>query len=187
MGDDKPWRSKENLYELYHRRGYDKTEMADEWGCSDVTVANWMDRLGVPDARAYEYLEFVRTLYVDQRMSQTEIAERLGCEQTTIGRRLQKLGVDIRDAGDYHYPTVYFSEDGYLTCRVRVFDKRHAFRVHRLVAVAEYGFDAVSGNDVHHKNGHKADNRRENLELLSRSKHAEMHHQQGDILESYPS
>lgn len=188
MGEvSKPWRDKSRLYELYHGKGYDKKRIGDEMGCSDVTVGNWMDRLGVPDSRPYEFPQFLKTLYVDERMSQPEIAERLGCDQTTIGRALRCTDARIRDAGDYHEPSIYFSETGYLTCRRRVNGERYAFRIHRLVAVAEYGYDAVVGNDVHHKNGHPADNRPENLELIERSEHAELHHEREDILENYPS
>jgi hypothetical protein len=47
--------------------------------------------------------------------------------------------------------------------------------VHRLLAVAENGFEALNGNHVHHKNGIKWDNRPENIEVLSPSEHARTH------------
>jgi hypothetical protein len=47
--------------------------------------------------------------------------------------------------------------------------------VHRLLAVAEYGFDAVAGKHIHHKNGIRWDNRLENLEVLTPSEHAKLH------------
>jgi len=43
--------------------------------------------------------------------------------------------------------------------------------IHRLVAVAEYGFDAVVDKEIHHKNGMPWDNRPENLEPLSKEEH----------------
>jgi hypothetical protein len=47
--------------------------------------------------------------------------------------------------------------------------------VHRLLAIAEHGTDAVAGQHVHHKNGIPFDNRPENLELLSPSEHSKRH------------
>jgi hypothetical protein len=53
--------------------------------------------------------------------------------------------------------------------------------VHRLLAVAEWGVDAVKGKHVHHENGVKWDNRVGNLELLNPSEHAKMHYEKGDL------
>jgi hypothetical protein len=47
--------------------------------------------------------------------------------------------------------------------------------VHRLVAVAEWGIEAVRDKDIHHKNGVPWDNRPENLEPLTRKEHREVH------------
>jgi len=46
--------------------------------------------------------------------------------------------------------------------------------VHRLLAVSEYGFDAVKNKEVHHKNGIKWDNRPENIELLTVEEHRQL-------------
>jgi hypothetical protein len=55
--------------------------------------------------------------------------------------------------------------------------------VHRLVAVATHGFDAVCDGIVHHENEIKWDNRPENLTLCeSHRQHIERHHQ-SDIAE----
>lgn len=47
--------------------------------------------------------------------------------------------------------------------------------VHRLLAVAEWGFDAVCGNEVHHDNGIPWDNRVENIAPLTVSEHRKEH------------
>ena len=54
-------------------------------------------------------------------------------------------------------------------------DGQDSYYVHRLVAVAEWGVDAIRGRDVHHKNGIPWDNRPENLEVLTRKEHREVH------------
>ena len=46
---------------------------------------------------------------------------------------------------------------------------------HRLVAAQEWGIDAVKDMHVHHKNGDRASNKIENLELLSKSEHSRLH------------
>ena len=46
---------------------------------------------------------------------------------------------------------------------------------HRLLAVAEYGFDAVAGNDIHHKNGVPWDNRPANIEPIDPCEHSRIH------------
>lgn len=55
--------------------------------------------------------------------------------------------------------------------------------VHRLLAISEYGFEAVAGNHVHHINGHKFDNRPENIEVKSEKQHLADHISDGPITE----
>lgn len=62
-------------------------------------------------------------------------------------------------------------------------DMHHVF-VHRLLAVASHGLEALQGKEVHHKNGIKWDNRPENIELLSPEQHRKRHHEQGDFPQS---
>lgn len=49
--------------------------------------------------------------------------------------------------------------------------------VHRLLAVAEYGFDAVCDNVVHHINGLPYDNRHSNIAVMTQSDHVTQHNQ----------
>lgn len=186
--ENAPWRDKDLLYEKYHKQGLDKSAIASEFGCSDVTVHNWMQRLGVPTARARERESFLKSLYIDKGMKQWEIADRLDCHQTTICTELMKNGIETRDAEDYQELPFYFHQ-GYLATRHRTTtkdgeSKRNLVYIHRLIAVAKYGVDALEGKYVHHKNGHKCDNRHENIELVSKSEHAEIHHKRGDIIRS---
>ena len=180
-----PYQDKNKLYELYHGKRLSQGEIAERFDVTDVTVSNWMDKLGVPTSEAWQRPGFVSYLYKEKKMTQKEIGELLGVHQSNISTTLKEANVETRKRGDLQYPTVYFSDDGYLTCRHRLGGRdkgRVAFRVHRLVAVAEYGYDAIAGKDVHHKNGHKVDNRPENLEPIDPSSHAKLHHEKGDII-----
>jgi len=53
--------------------------------------------------------------------------------------------------------------------------EKESVYIHRLLAVAEYGYDKVSGSEVHHKNGIRWDNRPDNIEPLTPKEHREKH------------
>lgn len=129
--------------------------------------------------------EILAELYHDKGLCQEEIADELGCHQTTISTWMERYDIQIKDPrgkGDLsasdapasfytlkkRYGASYeFWMDGSTNVRVSV---------HRLLAVAEYGFDAVTDKDIHHKNEITWDNRPENIEPLSRSEHMSLHH-----------
>jgi hypothetical protein len=77
---------------------------------------------------------------------------------------------------NYLKPVSYFQRPrGHAMLQNKYKGETFSVPVHRLVAVAEYGFDEVKNMDVHHKNEIKWDNRPENLELLTRSEHRKLH------------
>jgi len=73
-----------------------------------------------------------------------------------------------------HIPRIYTDTNGYEVAWD--LGNERAVHIHRLVAIAEYGFDAVANNDVvHHENENTWDNRPENLIPMSRSEHYRAH------------
>ncbi|RLM42300.1 HNH endonuclease [Haloarcula sp. Atlit-47R] len=109
-----------------------------------------------------------------------EIGERLGCSARTVCRWLKKHGIESRDQHQAHsirHDAVPFRTHttSYERWLHRYRGERESVRVHRLVAVAEYGFDQVVGKDVHHKNSIPWDNRPENLEPVSHAEHSQIH------------
>lgn len=66
-------------------------------------------------------------------------------------------------------------------------DDGDEFPLHRLIAVAEYGFDAVAGNDIHHKSGVGWDNRPANIEPIDPAEHVALHSTDRDNYENKDS
>lgn len=128
--------------------------------------------------------QWLRARYFDDGMSVPEMAELVDVCAQTVYDAMDVRGID-RDATRYGYKSrvpyasYYIDGQGYPRWQAkgredgeRVTDN---FHVHRLLAIAEHGVDAVAGKSVHHKNNIPWDNRPENLEILSRSKHRAEH------------
>jgi len=126
----------------------------------------------------------LRELYVEKDHSVREVADKFGVHHGTISRWLKKHGITVDSqkeaASKYRrveratythdgggYPSwVQWNPDN---------EKLESVKVHRLLAVSLYGVDAVSGSEVHHKNGVCWDNRPENIKLMDKSEHTSHH------------
>ena len=118
-------------------------------------------------------------LYWEQELITVKIADELGCIQQTVSKWMQKFDIPRRDAREAapnrrRHPAVFTDRD-YVICASNYRGTTDSVGIHRLIMVAELGFEAVAGKHVHHKNGVKRDNRAENLELPTRAEHAERH------------
>lgn len=128
--------------------------------------------------------ELLRRLYREERMPMTQIADRWDCSPTTVRDWVERHGIEkwtrsqACQLGHGHSPySVPFQTH---TTGAEVWRHSHNCEsnmvyVHRLLAVAEFGFDAVDDNVVHHKNHVRWDNRPENLELMDHGDHT-VHH-----------
>ena len=127
-------------------------------------------------SRAYRDEETLRELYWDEGMTLKEIADKFDTGNTTINTWMKKNGIDRRTAAQdkpVHYRT---DDSGYEKWRHDTNGTQYNLAVHRLVMVAEEGFDAVEGMHVHHKNEIPWDNRPSNLELMEMKEHMSHHH-----------
>jgi transposase len=126
--------------------------------------------------------EIVESLYHGEELSQRQIAERLGCNRRTAERWFQKHDIEARSRkeackGINRVERVSFRtrQDGYEEAMSNYRKSVNTVRIHRLVAVVEFGIEAVKGNVVHHKNSIPWDNRPDNLEVMGWREHAIYH------------
>jgi len=129
--------------------------------------------------------QWLREKYFGEEMSVPEMAEEVSVVPQTIYDAMERNGID-RDATRYGYQTrvpyaTYYTDDqGYPRWQAkhpkkdgeRVTDN---FHVHRLLAIAEYGVEAVAESHVHHKNEIRWDNRPSNIEVLKPGEHITEH------------
>ncbi len=120
----------------------------------------------------------LRELYWVRGMSISAIADVFDVVEWTIQKWLKKNDIPTRKPPSEKPPCYRTRNDGYECWNVKAGDKNTTVRVHRLLAVAEHGFDALDGREVHHKNGVRWDNRSENIELLSPSEHSSRHREE---------
>jgi len=142
----RPWQERDTLVDLYHGRGLTTREIADELGCTNGTVSKWLDEHGIETR--------------DNWVAGVEAAKR--------ANRLERVTLRSLPSGYEYWSSKEWQSDG---------DGRKSeiVYVHRLLAVAKFGFDAVDGADVHHKNGIPWDNRPGNIELLEPEEHGHLH------------
>lgn len=129
----------------------------------------------------YDDSEDLRELYWGKNMSQAEIADRFGVNPGTIHYWMDKYGIRTRDRISEMKNTVQRKSKGdrLLTdgkgyeCWRYGHHKR--VKIHRLMAVAKFGFEKVIDNDVHHSSRIPWDNRMENITVLSPGVHSKNH------------
>ena len=131
----------------------------------------------------YRDEEWLRDKIRNDGLYDREIASICDVSQSTISTWRRKF--DIPTARSLE-PIRTCDINGYVGWSPKVNGNSYTVYVHRLLAVAEYGVEAVANNHVHHKNEIRWDNRPENIGLKSPRKHAD-HHQDNDSEHRYRS
>lgn len=124
------------------------------------------------------------TLYDTLDKSTRELAEHLDYSKPVITKHLKRHGIKIDKSNrekPVHFGT-YRNTGGFAYERWEhnmKWGKKKVY-VHRLMAVAKYGYDSVCESDVHHKNEITWDNRPENIELMEHGEHRSYHENADD-------
>lgn len=131
--------------------------------------------------KKYQDKQFLIEEYKNTDRSLKDMGELCGVADRTISYWCDKHDIETKPSGGERPIPRFYTElessasAGYETIRTKHNRTDYRVKLHRLLAVAEYGFDEVKDMTVHHKNGIKWDNRAENIELLPNSKHAKLH------------
>lgn len=191
QGEVPPWQDPDVLHELYHEKGMTMAEVAEELGCGESTASWWMRKLrvkdGYPDVdlpdelpdKPWQDEELMRYLYHDEGLSGAEIAMVLDCSTGGAAEWIDKHDFEKRTQseaaqnkwGALNKANFNTSWKGY---EYWAPGNTHVY-VHRLMMVAEHGFDEVCEKHVHHKNGIEWDNRFDNLDLVTNEEHRREH------------
>lgn len=188
---EEPWKDKDLMFRLYHDEDYTYAELADRFGCGESTVSSWMmkhradkirERLDVeiPDEHPHRDEDLMKKLYVDEQLSTIKISAVLGCSTGAVNEWLGRHGIETRSAGEAIAISKPDPKDVYFyTHRSKGYEmvkaEDHPVAVHRLQAVAYYGFDALEGKVVHHRREVPWLNTEDNLELMTKAQHHDHH------------
>ena len=134
--------------------------------------------------KQYRDEAWLREKYHEEGLTLQEMADECDVAVSAIHKWMERKGVERRSrAESLRRPgtTYYVDSAGYEAWSSHNYEgTKDNLRVHRLLAVAEYGFDAVAGRVVHHRNDIPWDNRPENIAVLTHNEHSAAHDEYAD-------
>jgi len=174
----KPWQDPETLERALEKHGYDVPKTADYLGVTRTTIHKWCKKHDI-ETKPYSVKEDLERLYVKKGLSAKEVGERLYGSEHSVLDWLRRHDIPVRPSSADKAPH-FRTHQGYEEWNVGIDGTYHSVLIHRLLAVAEYGFDEVVGKDIHHKNRIKWDNRPENIEIVTTEEHMREHIEEWD-------
>lgn len=207
--DSMRYKDEEWLREKYYSEQMSAEEVANEAEVSRSTILKNMKRMGVKRrsphetsalrdtatnrhsmTEDYNHKEWLKSKYRSEKMSIGEMAEEAGVSQATILDNMDRHGLTrrtrgatraLRNPGEGFYHAGW---GGYETIVAQTERGQVTFGLHRLVAIAEYGYEEVGEGVVHHKNNIPWDNRPSNLKVMTEEEHATHHYPEREIDEA---
>lgn len=120
-------------------------------------------------------------LYLEKELSSYQIAELCDCSKRTVLNWMDKHGIDRRPVGRRRVERATFgtNQGGYEYCTARTDDGTKSVGVSQLVAISNGAdphkvFDSEN-YETHHRNGIAWDNRPDNLQVVSKEQHRQIH------------
>lgn len=131
----------------------------------------------------YKDPEWLREEYHDNNRTLEDMADEVEMNSGTIWYWMKKHSIETHNQGrNKRTPgmNLHMDPSGHPRWWNHIYEnskviRREQFPVHRLLAISEFGIEAVKGKDVHHKNGIPWDNRPDNLELMTHGEHSTHH------------
>lgn len=126
----------------------------------------------------------LREAYHGEGMSLSDIGDEVDRSPAWVSKKMDELGVETRSRKEATRMAVGVDRarfrtriDGYESWRAWNPEREQTEEVlvHRLAAVAWYGWDAVIDNDAHHDNNCSFDNREANVLPMDPKEHRELH------------
>jgi hypothetical protein len=114
----------------------------------------------------------LREMVLERQMSVDDIGDELGCSGDLISKHLDRH--NIPSISDLHVG-VRTLPQGYEQIHHYYEGDHWTLKLHRLIAVAEYGTDAVKDSYIHHENEIPWDNRPSNLTPMDPEDHGRKH------------
>lgn len=173
MSTKKLYRNENELRRLLEKHEYHVPSVANECDVSRNTIHRWCEKHGI-NPKPYSDKSKLKELYVEKGLSAEEVGERLYGSEHSVLDWLRRHDLPVRTAS-MDKPPHFRTHQGYEKWSITQQGSSFDVSVHRLLAVAEYGLDAVRNKDVHHKNRIKWDNRPENIELVTTEEHMREH------------